>query len=125
MEMHHVRYFLALCDERNFTRAAKRCAVAQPSLSRAIKQLEHELGGPLFERARTNVRLSDLGELVRPQFVHIGHCVTDIKRKAAHQLNSRNPRGAVWGKLARIDATIRISGHAEPRRHLRESDRGR
>jgi DNA-binding transcriptional LysR family regulator len=40
MEMHQVRYFLALCEERNFTRAAKRCGVAQPSLTHAIKQLE-------------------------------------------------------------------------------------
>ena len=38
MEMHQVRYFLALCEELNFTRAAERCHVAQPSLTRAIKQ---------------------------------------------------------------------------------------
>jgi DNA-binding transcriptional LysR family regulator len=48
MEMHQVRCFLALCDELNFTRAAARVDVSQPSLTRAIKMLEAELGGPLF-----------------------------------------------------------------------------
>jgi DNA-binding transcriptional LysR family regulator len=43
MEMHQVRYFLALSEDLNFTRAAERCHVAQPSLTRAIKQLEDEM----------------------------------------------------------------------------------
>jgi predicted transcriptional regulator len=45
MKMHQIRYFLAHCEEQNFTRAAKRCGIAQPSLTRAIKQLEKALGG--------------------------------------------------------------------------------
>ncbi|MGC1624341.1 MAG: LysR family transcriptional regulator, partial [Pseudolabrys sp.] len=50
MEMHQVRYFLAVADELNFTRAAEKCNVSQPSLSRAIKMLEFEFGGDLFRR---------------------------------------------------------------------------
>jgi DNA-binding MarR family transcriptional regulator len=50
MEMQQIRYFLALCEAGNFSRAAARCGISQPSLSNAIKQLEAELGGPLFER---------------------------------------------------------------------------
>ena len=45
MQMQHVSYFLALCEERSFTRAAKRCGVSQPSLTNAIMALEQELGG--------------------------------------------------------------------------------
>jgi LysR family transcriptional regulator, hydrogen peroxide-inducible genes activator len=66
MEMQQVRYFLAVCEELNFTRAAEKCHVAQPSLTRAIKLLEDELGGPLFHRERGNTHLSELGNSVRP-----------------------------------------------------------
>jgi LysR family transcriptional regulator, hydrogen peroxide-inducible genes activator len=66
MEMQQVRYFLAVCDELNFTRAAEKCHVAQPSLTRAIKLLEDELGGPLFHRERNNTHLSELGKSVQP-----------------------------------------------------------
>ena len=66
MELHQIRYFLALCEELNFTRAAERCGVAQSSLTRAIKALEIELGGALFHRERANTHLSKLGQKVRP-----------------------------------------------------------
>ena len=67
MEMHQVRYFLAVAQELNFSRAAEKCNVSQPSLSRAIQQLEGELGGPLFHRERHLTHLTDLGEMVREQ----------------------------------------------------------
>jgi DNA-binding transcriptional LysR family regulator len=65
MEMHQVRYFLAVADQLNFTKAAEKCNVAQPSLTRAIKLLEAELGGPLFHRERSKTHLSELGRMVR------------------------------------------------------------
>lgn len=83
MEMQQVRYFLALCDERNFTRAAERCGVSQPSLSRAIKDLENELGAPLFERSRDTTRPSRLGELIRPHLAEIDRSVARAQRAAA------------------------------------------
>ena len=66
MEMHQVRYFLAVAEELNFTRASERCNVTQPSLSRAIKLLEEELGGLLFRSDRDLTNLTDLGQMVRP-----------------------------------------------------------
>ena len=66
MEMQQIRYFLAVCAERNFTRASKRCRVSQPSLTRAIKLLEKEFGGRLFQRERLNSALTELGQVVRP-----------------------------------------------------------
>jgi LysR family hydrogen peroxide-inducible transcriptional activator len=68
MEMHQVRYFLALRTERGFTRGAERCGVSQPTLTRAIKQVERESGGALFLRRPTANCLSDLGFLVERQF---------------------------------------------------------
>ena len=90
MEIHQVRYFIALCEEQNFTRAAKRCGVAQPSLSRAIKQLEAELGGSLFDRDRMSTRLTDLGILVRPEFTWINRSTAEAKRKAGKFLAARS-----------------------------------
>src|SRR3954451_2209990 len=66
MEMHQVRYFLAVVGELNFTRAAEKCNVSQPSLTRAIKQLEGELGGDLFRRERPQAQLTELGERMQP-----------------------------------------------------------
>lgn len=80
MEMHQVRYFLALCGERNFSRAAKRCGVAQPSLSRAINLLEKEVGGSLFERNGRGATLWPLGRALRRHFVLIGQTALNIAR---------------------------------------------
>jgi LysR family transcriptional regulator, hydrogen peroxide-inducible genes activator len=66
MEMHQVRYFLAVARERNFTRAADQCNVTQPSLTRAIQKLEEEFGGPLFRRERALTHLTDLGRMMHP-----------------------------------------------------------
>lgn len=66
MEMHQVRYFLAAAAELNFTKAADKCNVSQPSLTRAIKQLEGELGGDLFRRERPQTQLTELGERMLP-----------------------------------------------------------
>ena len=82
MELHQIRYFLALCEELNFTRAAAQCGIAQSSLTRAIKALEIELGGPLFHRERANTRLSRLGERVRPFLDQAQRHVDDAKRHA-------------------------------------------
>ena len=66
MEMHQVRYFLAVADTLNFTRAAELCNVSQPALTRAIQQLEEELGGLLLRRERKLTHLTDFGRLIEP-----------------------------------------------------------
>lgn len=64
MEIQQIRYFLAVAELRNFTRAAERCHVAQPSLSQQIKKLEQEMGGPLFHRMGRKVSLTEQGKLL-------------------------------------------------------------
>lgn len=66
MEMHQIRYFLAVARTLNFTQAADECHVAQPSLSRAIKKLEEEFGGDLFRRERSLTHLTELGRVMLP-----------------------------------------------------------
>jgi len=66
MELYQIRYFLAVSDTLNFTRAAEQCHVAQPSLTRAVKKLEDELGGELLRRERSRTHLTELGRTMRP-----------------------------------------------------------
>jgi DNA-binding transcriptional LysR family regulator len=66
MELHQIRYFLSLTNTLNFTRAAEECNVSQPALSRAISQLEAELGGELFRRERKLTHMTELGRAVLP-----------------------------------------------------------
>jgi LysR family transcriptional regulator, hydrogen peroxide-inducible genes activator len=86
MEMHQVRYFLAVAQERNFSRAAEKCNVTQPSLSRAIQQLEGELGGPLFHRERHLTHLTDLGQMVQPHLETVYNAAVKAK-KLSQDLN--------------------------------------
>lgn len=71
MELHQLRYFLAVARTRNFSRAAEQCHVAQPSLSQQIQKLEHELGERLFERTKREVSLTAAGELLREHATRI------------------------------------------------------
>ena len=83
--MHHVRYFLALSEEQNFTRAARRCRVSQPTLTNAIKALEKEMGSELFSRSPVT-RITDLGLAIKPYFEEILLNV-EHARKCAQSFN--------------------------------------
>ena len=90
MEMQQIRYFLALAETLNFTRAAEKSNVTQPALTRAIQGLEAEFGGPLFHRERQNTHLSELGRMMLPYF-------ESIYRQAATARNEAKS----FGKLDR------------------------
>jgi DNA-binding transcriptional LysR family regulator len=82
MEMHQIRYFLAVAETLNFTKAAEQCHVTQPALSRAIQQLEGEVGGLLLRRERTLTHLTDLGRLMRPYLEQILRQAEEAKQQA-------------------------------------------
>ncbi len=71
MELHEIRYFLALSKTLNFTKAAEVCNVSQPALTRAIQKMEDELGGLLFSRERNNTHLTELGRLLEPHLTEV------------------------------------------------------
>jgi LysR family hydrogen peroxide-inducible transcriptional activator len=90
MEIHQLRYFVAVADEGNFSRAAAKVRVAQPSLSQQIRKLEAEIGQPLFDRLPRSVVLTEAGrcfiDYARQILASIGdarRCVDELKGKVA------------------------------------------
>lgn len=82
MTLSELRFVVAVAKERNFRRAAEKCFVSQPALSLAIKKLEDELGILLFERSRTDVTPTPIGEQVIAQAIRAIEEVAQIKEIA-------------------------------------------
>src|SRR6188472_1039506 len=90
MEIHQLRYFVAVADEGSFSRAAAKVRVAQPSLSQQIRKLETEVGQPLFDRLPRSVVLTEAGrcliDYARQILASIGdarRCVDELKGEVA------------------------------------------
>lgn len=81
MELHQLRYFLAVADEGNFTRAAESCFVSQPSLSAQIIKLEGELGEKLFNRLGRTVELTKAGDFLEQRARNILMEVENAERQ--------------------------------------------
>jgi DNA-binding transcriptional LysR family regulator len=79
MELRHLRYFVAVADEKNFTRAAERLNIAQPPLSRQIQQLEEELGVVLIEKGSRPLRLTEAGKFFHAHAAELLGKASDLK----------------------------------------------
>ncbi|MFW0785861.1 LysR family transcriptional regulator [Gordonia sp. CPCC 206044] len=104
--MLHLRYFVAVAQERGFTRAAARLHMATSPLSQRIKDLERELGTELFVRAHRRVDLTDAGEALLPRAVDILErldAIPDVVRAA----DRGRARQAVVGIAPEVSATVR------------------
>lgn len=93
MELHQLRYFLAVARTRNFSRAAEQCHVAQPSLSQQIMKLEGELDERLFERNKRDVALTAAGEVFR------GHAERVLEEVEMARDKVREVRGLIRGRV--------------------------
>jgi len=93
MEIRHLRYFIAVAELRNFTKAAEASFVAQSALSQQISRLEQELGAPLFVRGKRGTDLTPAGEILLP---HARRLVADEARARAEM---RSYLGLEKGRL--------------------------
>jgi LysR family hydrogen peroxide-inducible transcriptional activator len=105
VEIHEIRYFLAVAETLNFTRAAERCHVSQPALTRAIQHLEGKLGGPLVHRERGNTHLTELGRIMLP------HC-----REVLQQMEQAHKRAKSFCTLEKTRLTIGLMCTIGPHR---------
>src|SRR5262245_28144436 len=87
MEMHQLRYVVAVARTGNFSRAAEQCHVSQPSLSQQIQKLENELGERLFDRMKREARLTPHGEAFLRRAVRILEEADAAKREASDAKN--------------------------------------
>lgn len=84
MELRHLRYFVTVAEELNFSRASARLRVSQPAVSRQVKTLEEEVGGPLFERVPGALRLTRAGTVL------LGHARELLRRSAQALLDVKS-----------------------------------
>ncbi len=109
MEIYQIRYFLAVSETLNFTRAAERCFVSQPALTKAIQKLEDLLGGRLFDRTKNAVQLTDLGRAMLPNFQQI-YATANQTREHAKRL-VREQRAVVRvGVMCTLDFNLLLPG---------------
>jgi LysR family transcriptional regulator, benzoate and cis,cis-muconate-responsive activator of ben and cat genes len=81
LELRHLRYFQAVAEELSFSRAARRLNVAQPAISRAVKQLENELGAEVLERTRHRVRLTPAGTVLVREYASLLQQVDEMSSR--------------------------------------------
>ncbi len=99
MTLTELRYIVTLAQEQHFGRAAERCFVSQPTLSIAVKKLEDELGVALFERSKTRVQPTPLGDKIVTQaqlVLEQTSAIKDIASAGKDQLSSPLMIGAIF-----------------------------
>ncbi|WP_303290333.1 hydrogen peroxide-inducible genes activator [Marinobacter sp. SS5-14b] len=99
MTLTELRYVVTLARERHFGRAAERCHVSQPTLSVAVKKLEDELGISLFERSKSSIRVTEVGQRIIEQSQRVLDqvgVIRDMAQDGKNQLNSPLKVGAIY-----------------------------
>jgi DNA-binding transcriptional LysR family regulator len=116
VELRHLRYFVAVAQARNFTRAAEALRIAQPPLSRQVQQLEDELGLDLIEAGSRPLRLTEAGRLFFEQAVQVLERVDEMKAMVARLHESDRSRfsmgfvaSTLYGRLPEVIRSYRAA----------------
>ncbi|HEY4200344.1 MAG TPA: LysR family transcriptional regulator [Devosiaceae bacterium] len=117
MELHQVRYFLAVASTLNFTRAADMCNVTQPALTKGVQKLEQELGGELIYRERQLTHLTELGKAVLPMLER-ALASTEAVRRRARQFQQKEVASLSIGLAPSISASLVLEPIAEVRKFV-------
>lgn len=111
MELYQIRYFLAVADTLNFTRASEKSFISQPALTKAIQRLEEAIGGRLFDRTKNSVQLTDLGRGMLPNFRQI-YDTANLAREEARRLIRVHKEVVRVGVMCTIDFHEMLPGFA-------------
>src|SRR3954464_253624 len=106
MELRHLRYFVAVAQERNFTRAAEKLHIAQPPLSRQIHDLEAELGISLLDRDSRPLRLTEAGRLFYEHAILVLERVDDLRTMMRRFREAERPRFVIGFVASTIYAAL-------------------
>lgn len=103
MELRHVRYFIAVAECLNFSKAAQRLHIAQPPLSRQIRQLEEDIGVPLLLRNKRSVELTEEGRVFLEE-------ARKLVAQAARAMEAARHAGSGDSRLLRVGIPSRLGG---------------
>jgi LysR family transcriptional regulator, benzoate and cis,cis-muconate-responsive activator of ben and cat genes len=106
MEIRHLRYFVTVARERNFTRAAEKLHIAQPPLSRQIQQLEEEVGMVLFDRDSRPLRLTEAGRLLYEHAAQVLERFDDLRTMMKRFREAERPRFVIGFVASTIYAAL-------------------
>ncbi len=126
MELRHLRYFVAVAEEQNVTRAAARLHVSQPPLTRQIHDLEHELGVALFERTGKTIKLTDAGRVflteARAALQRVADAVKTVQAAAAREQGELHVGYAPSPTIQLLPAVLRAFQKIAPKVRVRLHD---
>ncbi|TKJ93542.1 LysR family transcriptional regulator [Paenibacillus sp. CFBP13512] len=122
MELRQLQYFITVCEELHFTKAADRLGISQPTLSQQIKVLEDELSTPLFDRIGKKIRITEAGKLLQQYSTQMLRDLQNAKMSIAElQINQRGTlriavlpsdldyrMGAIWIAFHQLFPNVRL-----------------
>ncbi|AGG05606.1 MULTISPECIES: LysR family transcriptional regulator [Bacillus] len=114
MELRQLEYFITLCKELHFTRAADKLGITQPTLSHQIKALEDEIGMPLFDRLGKKIAITDVGYILAKECKTIFNALDNVKEEISELKEIKGGKIAIAtlpGELTNLVSTLLLDFH--------------